>query len=116
MRRTALLAAAVPLLLAAAVTTADAQGKKGHPHGGPPGQMKKRVSTDDAVSMTRVVLVEHGFTVLRVERVYDGQVVYYRKGKKGAEERILVRPTTDRVVFERAPQPVLMQVNLRLGL
>jgi hypothetical protein len=120
MRRFAL-AAAVPLLLAAVATTAEAQGrgnkgKGGHPHGMPPGQAKKHVTPDHAVDVTRIVLVEQGYTIVRVERVSGTQVVYYRRGKKGEIQRIFVRPAAETVVVERAPQPVLLQVNLRLGL
>ena len=119
MRRFALVAA-VPLLLVAATATAEAQGrgnkgKGGHPHGMPPGQAKKHVSPDDAVIVTRSVLVEQGYTIVRVERVSGTQVVYYRRRREPIQ-RIVVRPANDVVVFEQAPQPVLLQVNLRLGL
>ncbi|HEU4565808.1 MAG TPA: hypothetical protein VFS05_14205, partial [Gemmatimonadaceae bacterium] len=74
-------------LLAGGAQAAAAQGK-GHGKGGksgqvPPGHAKKRVTTDDAIIVTREVLVSHGFTVVRVERVEGAQVVYYRAGNKG---------------------------------
>ena len=119
MRRIALVAA-VPLLLAAVATTAEAQGRgnkgsKGHPHGMPPGQAKKRVSSDQAVIVTRDVLVEQGYTIVRVERIDGAQVVYYRRRSEPVQ-RIYVRPANEVVVLEQAPKPVLMQINLRLGL
>ena len=119
MRRIALVAA-VPLLLAAVATSAEAQGKgnkgKGsHPHGMPPGQAKKHVSPDDAVVVTRTVLVEQGYSIVRVERVNGTQVVYYRRRSEPIQ-RIYVRPANEVVVVEQAPKPVLLQVNLRLGL
>ena len=118
MRRFALVAA-VPLLLVAVTATAEAQGrgkgKGGHPHGMPPGQAKKHVTPDDAVIVTRNVLVEQGYTIVRVERVSGTQVVYYRRRREPIQ-RIYVRPANEVVVVEQAPQPVLMQINLRLGL
>jgi len=118
MRRFALVAA-VPLFLVAVTATAEAQGhgkgKGGHPHGMPPGQAKKRVSPDDAVIVTRNVLVEQGYSIVRVERVSGTQVVYYRRRSEPVQ-RIYVRPSNEVVVVEQAPKPVLLQVNLRLGL
>ena len=129
-RHAATLGAAL-VLLAAAAPAAQAQGKGHAKHGQarsakqghvPPGQAKKRVSTSQAVIVTRDVLVSHGFQVVRVERLGTAQVIYYRRGNNGRGrglgpvERMVVRPAGEVVVFESAPRPVLLAVNVRLGL
>jgi hypothetical protein len=80
------------------------------------------VSSGRAVSVTRTVLVERGYTVVRVERVGPTQVVYYRRGNmgrgkgKGRLERMVIRQVRDRVVFEEAEPAVLVDIDLRLKL
>jgi hypothetical protein len=99
-----------------------AQGKG--PKGVPPGQAKKRVVTaDQAILVTRDVLVSHGFEIVRVETVQATRVVYYRRGNmgrgkgKGPIEKIVIRPEPDRVVFVSAPPRGLMvDINVRLGM
>jgi len=104
-----------------------AQGKgNGKGHGGelPPGQAKKRVVTaDQAIVVTRDVLVSHGYEVVRVERVQATRVVYYRRGNmgrgkgKGPIERIVIRPEPDRVVFvSQPPRGLMIDINVRLGM
>jgi hypothetical protein len=104
-----------------------AQGKgNGKDHGGhvPPGQAKKRVVTaDQAIIVTRDVLVSHGYEVVRVERVQATRVVYYRRGNmgrgkgKGPIERIVIRPEPDRVVFvSQPPRGLMIDINVRLGM
>lgn len=105
---------------------AAAQGNSGKahgPHGEPPGQTKKhRVTSTEAVGVTREVLVSHGYTIVRVERVGVTQVVYYRRGNNGRGrglgpvEKMVIRPSGERVVFESAPPKVLVDINVRLGL
>jgi hypothetical protein len=96
-----------------------AQGKG--PKGTHPGQAKK-VTPDAAVVVTRDVLVKHGFTFVRVERVGGTQVIYYRRGNMGKGkglgpiQRMVVRPSGDIVVFDNAPSVVLVDVKLKLGL
>jgi hypothetical protein len=118
--RLAVLAAALVGLSAASL---HAQGK-GNPHGHvPPGHAKKHVVTvDDAVVVTREVLIKHGYEIVRVETVHGTRVVYYRAGNrgrgrgKGPVETLIIRPSEERVVFERAPRSVLIDINVRLGL
>jgi hypothetical protein len=92
------------------------QGHQGHAK-----WPKKKVTVTDAVGVTRVVLREQGYDVVRVEQVREMQIVYYRRGNmgrgrgKGPIERMIIRPSPDRIVIERAPSPVLMQINVRLG-
>lgn len=83
---------------------------------------KHKVHTsDEAVDVTRIVLREQGFAVVRVEQRGDTRVVYYRRGDmgrgrgKGPVLYMIVRPTRERIVIERAPQSVLLQINVRLG-
>jgi hypothetical protein len=68
------------------------------------------------------MLVKHGFTFVRVERVGGTQVVYYRRGNMGKGkglgpvEKMIIRPSGDVVVLESAPSIVLVDVKLKLGL
>src|SRR5918912_1079487 len=114
-------------LLGAGSREAAAQGKA-HGQGPgpaghvPPGQAKKVVTADQAVVATREVLVRHGYEVVRVEVIKSSRVVYYRRGNRGRGkgrgpvERLIIRPTPERVVFEDAPPKVLVDINVRLGL
>jgi hypothetical protein len=119
-------------LLATAVLVCPGRGAlaqgKGHgkDHGGhvPPGHAKKRVVTaDQAIIVTRDVLVSHGYEVVRVDLVQGTRVVYYRRGNmgrgkgKGPIERIVIRPEPDRVVFvSQPPRGLMIDINVRLGM
>lgn len=115
--------AAVFLVLSAAISPSLAQGR-GHAasRGLPPGQAKKQVTPAQAVAVSRDVLVMHGFEVVRVEPIKTGQVIYYRRGNNGRGrglgpvEKMIVRPSGSTVVFEAAPQKVLVDIRVRLGL
>jgi hypothetical protein len=127
------IAIAAGLLAAASLfcpgRSALAQGK-GHGDQGnhrdhvPPGQAKKRIVTaDEAIVVTREVLVKNGYEVVRVEVVRGTRVVYYRRGNmgrgrgKGPIERIVIRPEPERVVFVTPPPRGLMiDINVRLGM
>jgi hypothetical protein len=95
--------------------------KEGHV---PPGQAKKKVVTaDQAIVATREVLVSHGYVIVRVDRVQETRVVYYRRGNmgrgkgKGPIEKIVIRPEPDRVVFvSQPPRGLMIDINLRLGM
>jgi hypothetical protein len=82
---------------------------------------KKVHTSDEAVDVTRIVLREQGYELVRVERRGDVRVVYYRRGNmgrgrgKGPIAYMVVRPSTERVIIERAPGPLLAQINIRLG-
>jgi hypothetical protein len=99
-------------VLGAGVSPAHAQGK---------GRMKHyAVTTDRAVSVTRTVLIDRGYNVVRIERVGPTQVVYYRLKKNkhskavGPVQRIVIRTVRDRVVFEDAEPSVLVDIDVRL--
>lgn len=148
--RRALLALALPALVAMAAAPAAAQGKgnKGgasqaskpsaKPSAKPaaksvakssrgeakakPAAAKGRhkVTHAEAVDVSRRVLIEQGYSVARVERRGSAQVIYYYRGNngrgkgRGPLERIVVRPSADRFVFEGAPSSVLKAVTMRL--
>jgi hypothetical protein len=105
---------AVVALVGTIASPAHAQGKSKDKH--------YAVSSGRAVSITRTVLVERGYTVMRVERVGSTQVVYYRRGNmgrgkgKGRLEHMVIRQVRDRVVFEEAEPSVLVDIDLRLKL
>lgn len=123
----------LPVLALTLATGAQAQGKsKDRDHsrervvivqqGHPKGPKYKRVkSSDEAVDVTRVVLHEQGYELVRIERRGDARIVYYRRGNmgrgrgKGPIMYMIVRPSTERIVVERAPGPLLAQINIRLG-
>ena len=101
-----------------------AQGKGHGTKSVPPGHAKKKVVTaDDAIVVTREVLVSHGYEVVRVELVQGTRVVYYRRGNmgrgkgKGPIEKIVIRPEPDRIVFvSQPPKGLMVDINVRLGL
>ncbi len=100
--------------LAVSVAPAHAQGNGKAKH--------YAVTSDRAVSVTRNVLVRQGYDVVRIERVGATQVVYYRAGNrgrgkgKGPLEKMIIRTVDRRVVFEDAPQAVLVDIDINLKL
>lgn len=101
-------------LFAITAAPAHAQGKSKDKH--------YRVSSDKALSVTRTVLVEQGYNVVRVERVGATQVIYFRRGNngrgkgKGPLQRMVIRTVRDRVYFEEAEPSVLVNIDVRLKL
>ena len=81
----------------------------------------KAYTSDEAVDVTRIVLREQGYDLVRIERRGDTRVVYYRRGNmgrgrgKGPVMYMVVRPSRERIIIERAPQSLLVQINVRLG-
>ena len=122
----------IPIGAALLATTASAQGRgrdhddkhrtvvvqQGHPK---KAKAHKVHTSDEAVDITRVVLREQGYEFVRVERRGDVRVVYFRRGNmgrgrgKGPLMSMIVRPGRERILIERAPQPLLVQINVRLG-
>lgn len=115
--RSALVALAITFVVASA---SHAQGR-GHPDRIPPGQAKKMVTMDHATDVTREVLVNHGYRVVRVDEVNGTRVVYFRRGSHGhghglgPMERIIIRPDRERIVVDEAPKSVLLDINVKLG-
>jgi hypothetical protein len=128
-RTTSLLLLLLPAFLFAADARAQGKGKaKGdkHSHGIlQQGHAKRPKATirriDDAVDVTRLVLRDHGYELVRVEQRGDVRVVYYRRGNmgrgrgKGPIMYMVLRPASDRILVERAPSQLSVQINVRLG-
>jgi len=80
------------------------------------------VTSDRALVVTREVLVNQGFEVVRVTNEGPSQVVYYRSGNrgrgkgKGRLEKLIIRREADHVVFIDTPQPILGAIDIRLHL
>jgi hypothetical protein len=83
---------------------------------------RKRVSTSDAVIVTRDVLISNGYQVVNVVPSGTSQVIYYRRGNRGngrglgPVEKIIVVPAGDVVRFTSGPQPLLATILRRLGM
>jgi hypothetical protein len=80
------------------------------------------VTSDRAITVTRTVLVERGYNVVRIERVGPTRVVYYRMKRNkhgkaiGPIQRMVIRTVRNRVVFEDAEPSVLVDIDLKLQL
>jgi len=101
------------LFLALGATPLMGQGKSGKGF---------EVSDDRAVTVTREVLVKDGYNVVRVERVGETQVVYYRRGNmgkgkgKGPLQKLVIRRVANRIVFEDTAPDILVNIELKLRL
>src|SRR3954465_11369688 len=88
----------------------------------PPGLAKKRVTTPQAVMVTRDVLLNNGFVVTQVVPSGSSQVIYYRRGNNGngrglgPVQRIVVIPNGQTVQFQSVPQSLLATILNRLGM
>ena len=82
----------------------------------------RKVSTSQAVVVTRDVLVSNGYQVVNVVPTGVTQVIYYRRGNRGngrglgPVEKIVVVPAGDVVRFQSVPAPLLGTILRRLGL
>src|SRR5688572_32419053 len=80
------------------------------------------VSGNKALSVSRSVLIQRGFQVVRVERVGPTQVIYFRRGNngrgkgKGPLQRMVIRTVRERVYFEEAEPSLLVDIDVRLKL
>jgi hypothetical protein len=80
------------------------------------------VTSDRAVTVTRTVLVQRGYNVVRVQRVGATHIVYYRRGNlgrglgRGPIRRMVIRTIQDRVIFEDAEPDVLVDIDVKLKL
>jgi hypothetical protein len=80
------------------------------------------VTSERAVIVTRTVLGERGYKVVRIEQVGPTRIVYYRRGKmgrgrgRGPIQRMVIRTVRDRVVFEDAEPDVLVDIDVKLKL
>lgn len=102
------------MLLGVSAAPAQAQAKAKYKH--------YVITSDRAITVTRTVLVERGFSVVRVQRIGATHVVYYRRGNmgrgkgKGPIQRMVIRTVRDRVVFEEAEPDVLVDIDVKLKL
>ncbi len=86
------------------------------------GFKKYAVTTDRALVVTKDVLVQRGYEVVRVENSGRDVVVWYRRGNrgrgkgKGPPVRMVIHRSEDRVVFLSAPSEVLVDIDVKLKL
>jgi hypothetical protein len=82
----------------------------------------KRVTTSQAVVVTRNVLVSNGYQVVNVVPSGTTQVIYFRRGNRGngrglgPVEKIYVVPSGDIVTFRSVPESLLSTILRQLGL
>jgi hypothetical protein len=121
----------LPVAAAVFASDSEAQGRRDRDdrpdkvviiqQGHPKPKHRKRHTPDDAVYITRSVLRDHGYELVRVEHRRDVRIVYYRRGNmgrgrgKGPIMYMIVRPASDRIIIERAPSRVMAQINIQLG-
>ena len=79
----------------------------------PPGQYKKRYSTNEGADILGGIFRRNGYTVSRVVPNGQSQYVYYRL-RDGSERRAIVSPGTDRLRFNNVPATLLQQVMAAL--
>ena len=107
-------AVAIVALAGSSTIPAQAQNKIKHKH--------YTVTSDRAVTVTRTVLVQRGYSVVRVQRVGATHIVYYRRGNlgrglgRGPIRRMVIRTIQDRVIFEDAEPDVLVDIDVKLKL
>ena len=75
----------------------------------PPGQYKKIYNSSEGANVLEDIMRRRGYTVLRVVPVNDARYVYYRYGN-GVEQRAIVRPGSDRLLFSNVPSTILQAV------
>jgi hypothetical protein len=75
----------------------------------PPGQYKKIYNSYEGASVLGDIMRRRGYTVLRIVPVNDSRYVYYRYGN-GLEQRAIVRPGADRLLFSNVPSSILQAV------
>ena len=102
---------------ALAVTTAAPAHAQGN------GKAKRyAVTSDKALSATRIVLERQGYEIVRVTGSSDAQVIYYRRGNhgrgkgQGPMERMVIRTVERKIVFEEAPTAILVDIDFQLKL
>ena len=83
---------------------------------------RKRVTTSQAVIVTRDVLVANGYRIVNVVPSGTTQVIYYRRGNMGngrglgPVQRLYIVPNAEIVTFRSVPDPLLTTILRRLGL
>ena len=83
---------------------------------------RKRVTTSQAIVVTRDVLVANGYRVINVAPSGTTQIIYYRRGNMGNGrglgpiQKIYVVPNGEVVTFRSVPDPLLSTILRRLGI
>ena len=83
------------------------------PGGMPPGQYKKRYTTDQGAYVLRDVLGRRGYPVVRVANAGSSEYAYYRD-HDGQIRRAIVSPGSDRLRFSNVPSSLLREVFSRM--
>ena len=84
--------------------------------------VRKRVTTSQAVIVTRDVLLANHYQVVNVVPSGTTQVIYYRRGNMGngrglgPVQKIYVVPSGEVVRFTSVPDPLLATILRRLGM
>ena len=83
---------------------------------------RKRVTTSQAVVVTRDVLVTNGYQIVNVVPSGATQVIYFRRGNMGngrglgPVQKLYVVPSGEVVRFTSVPEPLLATILRRLGM
>jgi hypothetical protein len=105
---------AIVALLSTQPAAAHAQGQGKYKH--------YTVTTDRAISVSRTVLVNQGYSIVRIERIGPSRIIYYRRGNmgrgkgKGPVQKMIIRQVRDRVIFEETEPSVLVDIDVKLKL
>ena len=83
------------------------------PGGMPPGQYKKRYSTDQGAHVLRDVLGRRGYSVVRTADAGSSEYVYYRD-HDGRVRRAVVSPGSERLRFSNVPSSLVSEVLSRM--
>ena len=101
-------------LLGLSSVPAQAQGKSKY--------KEYLVAPERAMSVSRMVLIRQGYTIVQVQRVGASRVIYYRRGNmgrgkgKGPLQRMVIRTVRDRVLFEETDPSLLVDIDVKLKL
>ena len=110
MRFKSLMMALVAFLFVAAPALAQGKGKA----------KRYKVKADNAIIITREVLVKQGYVVERVDDRKGVITLWYYRGNmgngrgKGPLQKMVIRRVNEEVVFQ-APAPIMVDINLRLS-
>jgi len=112
MRLKSLILPVVALVIAAAPAWAQGKGK---------GPKHYKVKADNAIVITREVLVKQGYLVERVDDRGGIITVWYYRGNmgrgkgKGPLQKMVIRRVREEIVFE-APAAIMVDIDIRLKL
>ena len=111
MRVGSMVLALVALAIASAPASAQKPGK---------GPRHYKVKSDQALVITREVLVKQGFAVERVQDKGDMITIWYYRGNmgrgkgRGPLQKMVIRRVREEIVFEAVPPAILVDIDVRL--